>query len=114
MVNLINVRGISKNHWRKGFGSEAASAVRDWAFMNTEYDCLYSYMKYTNFMCEEIKIREERISSAKYINFLKRTDLGSQYPKERFEERISKLVGMKKANDVMQYNHMEWTEFTVQ
>lgn len=39
---------IHKNHWRKGFGSEAASAVRDWAFMNTEYDCLYSYMKYTN------------------------------------------------------------------
>lgn len=44
------------------------------------------------FMCEEIKIREERISSAEYINFLKRTDLGAQYPKERFEERISKLV----------------------
>ena len=39
---------IQKNHWRKGFGSEAASEVRDWAFMNTEYDCLYSYMKYTN------------------------------------------------------------------
>lgn len=39
---------IHKNHWRKGFGSEAANAVRDWAFMNTEYDCLYSYMKYTN------------------------------------------------------------------
>ncbi len=39
---------IHKNHWRKGFGSEAASAVRDWGFMNTEYDCLYSYMKYTN------------------------------------------------------------------
>lgn len=146
-------------------------------------------------MSEEIKIREERISSTEYISFLKRTDLGSQYPKERFEERISKLVnnvtisliarnenglivgvlfgltdyvywlyvtdlgidrkyegqgigrqlmktahdkaggekdiavylianenaipfyeklGMKKANDVMQYNHIEWTEFTVQ
>ena len=23
-------------------------------------------------------------------------------------------LGMKKANDVMQYNHIEWTEFTVQ
>lgn len=146
-------------------------------------------------MSEEIKIREERISSTEYISFLKRTDLGSQYPKERFEERISKLVnnvtislvarnennlivgvlfgltdyvywlyvtdlgvdrdyqgqgigrqlmkeahdkaggekdiavylianekaipfyeklGMKKAADVMQYNHIEWTEFTVQ
>lgn len=145
-------------------------------------------------MREEIKIREERISAEEYIQFLKRTDLGSQYPKERFEERISKLVnnvtmslvarnesglavgvlfgltdyaywlyvtdlgvdrdyegqgigrrlmkaahekaggerdvavylianenaipfyeklGMKKATDVMQYNHIEWTEFTV-
>lgn len=144
---------------------------------------------------EEIKIEEERISAEAYIDFLKRTDLGLQYPKERFEERISKLVnnasislvarnehdviigvlfgltdycywlyvtdlgvdraygrrgigrrlmkaahdkaggekdiavylianekavpfytkiGMKKANDVMQYNHIEWTEFKVE
>ena len=141
-----------------------------------------------------IKIKEERLASEEYIAFLKRTDLGSQYPKERFEERISKLVttvsislvarneddqivgvlfgltdfaywlyvtdlgvdrayerqgigkqlmktahnlaggekniavylianenavpfyekiGMKKADDVMQFNHIEWTEFTV-
>lgn len=146
-------------------------------------------------MSEEIKIKVERISATEYIDFLKRTDLGSQYPKERFEERISKLVknvsislvarnesgliigilfgltdyvywlyvtdlgvdrnyegrgigrrlmkiahdiaggekdiaiylianenavpfyeklGMKKADDVMQYNHIEWTKFTVQ
>ncbi len=145
-------------------------------------------------MSDGIKIREERITAEEYINFLKRTDLGSQYPKERFEERIYKLVnnvtisltarnenglivgvlfgltdyvywlyvtdlgvdrdyerlgigkqlmkmaheiaggekdiavylianenavpfyeklGMKKADDVMQYNHIEWTEFTV-
>ena len=141
-----------------------------------------------------IQIREERISPEEYIDFLKRTDLGSQYPKERFEERIKKLVntvtisliarnatglmvgvlfgltdycywlyvtdlgvdrdyerqgiatrlmktahelaggekdiavylianeeavpfyeklGMKQADDVMQYNHIEWTEWTV-
>ncbi len=146
-------------------------------------------------MNTRIKIREERITAEEYIDFLKRTDLGSQYPKERFEERIPKLVnnvdislvarnengsvvgvlfgltdfvywlyvtdlgvdrnyerrgigkrlmkaahdiaggekdiavylianenavpfyeklGMKKAEDVMQYNHIEWTEFTVQ
>lgn len=156
---------------------------------------IMEFMMEEIFMSEEIKIREERISCAEYICFLKRTDLGSQYPKERFEERISKLVnnvtisliarnenglivgvlfgltdyvywlyvtdlgidrdyegqgigrqlmktahdkaggekdiavylianenaipfyeklGMKKANDVMQYNHIEWTEFTVQ
>ena len=144
---------------------------------------------------DEIHIAEERITAEEYIDFLKRTDLGSQYPKERFEERIRKLVknvsisliarndeglivgalfgltdfcywlyvtdlgvdrnyerqgiasrlmktaheiaggekdiavylianedavgfyeklGMKKSSDVMQYNHIEWTEWTVE
>ena len=31
-------------------------------------------------------------SAEEYIDFLKRTDLGSQYPKERFRERIETLV----------------------
>lgn len=142
-----------------------------------------------------IHIREERLTPEEYIGFLKRTDLGSQYPKERFAERIEKLVknvsvslaarteegllvgvlfgltdfaywlyvtdlgvdrnytgqgigrrlmktahelaggerdiavylianenavpfyekiGMKKADDVMQYNKIDWTEFTVE
>lgn len=146
-------------------------------------------------MNETIHFSEERLSAEEYIGFLKRTDLGSQYPKERFEERISRLVstvsisltarntdglligvlfgltdfsywlyitdlgvdrnytgqgigsrlmktaheiaggekdiavylianekavpfyeklGMKKANDVMQYNKIEWTEFVVE
>ena len=146
-------------------------------------------------MADSISIRNERISPCEYIDFLKRTDLGSQYPKERFEERIARLVetvsisltarnenglligtlfgltdfaywlyvtdlgvdrnyerrgigrtlirmahelaggekdiavylianenavpfyekcGMKKADDVMQYNHIEWTAFTVE
>ena len=92
-------------------------------------------------MHNKIKIKEERITAEEYIDFLKRTDLGSQYPKERFYERIPKLVknvsislvarnedglavylianenaisfyeklGMKKSEDVMQYNHIEWT-----
>lgn len=143
----------------------------------------------------KIIINEERITAKEYIDFLKRTDLGSQYPKERFEERIARLVknasvslaarnedgllvgvllgltdfaywlyitdlgvdreyegrgigrslvktahekaggekdiavylvanddaipfyeklGMEKADDVMQYNHIEWTEFVVE
>ena len=142
-----------------------------------------------------IRIKEERLSPGEYIDFLKRTDLGSQYPKERFEERIARLVknvsislaarndegtivgvlfgltdfaywlyvtdlgvdrnytsqgigrrlmktaheiaggekdiavylianenavpfyekiGMKKADDVMQYNKIDWTEFTIE
>lgn len=43
-------------------------------------------------MNEKINITEERISAKEYIDFLKRTDLGSQYPKERFEDRIATLV----------------------
>ena len=43
-------------------------------------------------MNPRITIQEERVSAEEYIDFLKRTGLGSQYPKERFEERISKLV----------------------
>lgn len=39
---------INKKYWRNGFAHEAASAVRDWAFENTCYNKLYSYMKYTN------------------------------------------------------------------
>ena len=36
-----------------------------------------------------ITYKEERISADEYIDFLKRTNLGSQYPKERFYERIA-------------------------
>ena len=39
---------IRKDCQHKGFAKEAASAVRDWAFANTDYPALYSYCKYTN------------------------------------------------------------------
>ena len=35
---------INKKYWRRGYAKEAARAVRDWVFQNTDY----SYMKYTN------------------------------------------------------------------
>ena len=141
-----------------------------------------------------VDIRSERLTAAEYVDFLARTDLGSQYPRERFEERIPRLLenvsislaarnedgrlvgvllgltdfaywlyvtdlgvdrayerrgigrrlmktalemaggekdiavylianenavpfyeklGMKLSTDVMQYNHIDWTEFTV-
>lgn len=40
----------------------------------------------------EYTINEERLSADQYIEFLKHTDLGSQYPRERFCERIATLV----------------------
>ena len=41
-----------------------------------------------------VSYQEERLGADEYIDFLKRTNLGSQYPKERFKERITKLEKM--------------------
>ena len=49
-------------------------------------------MKGMDMIMDDVIIREERISAEEYIDFLKRTDLGSQYPRERFDERIHRLV----------------------
>lgn len=43
-------------------------------------------------LSSDITIAEEHLSAEEYIDFLKRSDLGSQYPKERFFERVSRLV----------------------
>ncbi len=39
---------IAKAHQRHGYAKEAARAVRDWAFRNTPFRALYSYMKTAN------------------------------------------------------------------
>lgn len=39
---------IHKKFWRQGYACEAARAVRDWAFEQTPYPALYSYMKFSN------------------------------------------------------------------
>lgn len=43
-------------------------------------------------MNETVTIQSRRLTTEEYIDFLKRTDLGSQYPKERFAERIERLL----------------------
>ena len=40
----------------------------------------------------DYNIHRERLTAEEYIDFLKNTDLGSQYPRERFDERIQMLV----------------------
>lgn len=42
---------------------------------------------------EKIEIKHAAIDAEEYIAFLGRTNLGQQYPKERFVERIRVLVG---------------------
>ena len=39
---------IRADKQHNGYAKEAAVAVRDWAFKNTDYPALYSYCKYTN------------------------------------------------------------------
>ena len=39
---------IRMDFQRRGYAKEAAKAVRDWVFRNTDYPALYSYCKYTN------------------------------------------------------------------
>ena len=39
---------IRADKQRKGYATEAAIAVRNWAFNNTPFNIIYSYMKYTN------------------------------------------------------------------
>ena len=39
---------IHKKHWRQGYAKEAALAVREWLFENTEFETVYSYMTATN------------------------------------------------------------------
>ncbi len=39
---------IDRRYWRKSLGKEAAETVRDWGFMNREFDALYSYMPDSN------------------------------------------------------------------
>ncbi len=39
---------IRADQQKKGYAREAAAAVRDWTFTNTDYPALYSYCKYIN------------------------------------------------------------------
>ena len=41
---------------------------------------------------EQVALRTETISAEEYIDFLKRSDLGKQYPQEDFQQRIAVLV----------------------
>lgn len=41
---------------------------------------------------EDILLRTEYVGADEYIDFLRRSDLGKQYPKEDFKQRITELV----------------------
>ncbi len=57
---------INKHYWRQGIGSEAAKMVRDWAFLNTPYNELYSYMSENNIPSSKVAIQNGMSLSGKY------------------------------------------------
>lgn len=75
---------IRRDQQRKGYAKEAAMAVRDWAFGNTEYPALYSYCKYTNVgsfkTAESIgmhfeKEYEDEANKITHVSVIRREDL---------------------------------------
>ena len=54
---------------------------RQWNSLDRELGC-----------AGDISIRRERLTAEEYIDFLKRCNLGSQYPRERFRKRIEMLT----------------------
>ena len=75
---------IRRDQQRKGYAKEAAMAVRDWAFQNTEYPALYSYCKYTNVgsfkTAESIgmhfeKEYEDEANKITHVSVIRREDL---------------------------------------
>ena len=74
---------------------ECNNYMEEWSFENwgiRYWSWTPEFEAYLKGHTPAITIREERITAEEYTDFLKRTDLGSQYPKERFEERIVRLV----------------------
>lgn len=47
---------IRRDCQRRGYAAEAAHAVRDWAFANTSFDEIYSYMKAGNTPSEKVAL----------------------------------------------------------
>ena len=46
---------IYKRYWRQGFAKEAAIAVRNWVFRNTEYKTIYNLRANTRDFSHEIQ-----------------------------------------------------------
>ena len=80
---------LHKDHWRRGYGREAANAVRDWGFAHTEFDCLYAYMAAANVASwstaaaagmKKIKVYADPEDGLMYVYAIRREDWVSSCP----------------------------------
>ena len=71
---------IHKKYWRRGFAKEAARAVRDWVFTNTDYNEIYSYTNvasYSTAIAIGMRKVKEYLDPKNYVSYayaIKRAD----------------------------------------
>ena len=88
---------IRRDCQRKGYAKEAARAVRDWAFRNTDYPALYSYCKYTN---------EPSFRTAESIGMR----FACEYPDDINGKTHVSVITRKEWLNVLTENMIKWAE----
>ena len=87
---------IRADKQRKGYAREAASAVRDWTFINTPFNIVYSYMKCTNeasirtaisYGCKQVDEFEDDVNGITKVFAVSRDDAANFVPQKLRTER---------------------------
>lgn len=79
---------VHKDYWRRGYGSEAASGARDWAFGNRDFATLYSYMTVEN---EASQATARAIGMTKIKEYYNESEYHAVYRITRDEWENSKI-----------------------
>ena len=108
---------VHKHHWRKGYAKEAASAVRDWAFRNTPYTTLYSYMTSTNIASYStaISIGMSKVKEYNDNNNIPHVvyKMTKDEWKQKHNKKKVKLMSVIQAlEDASEYNHFYYNKNT--
>lgn len=70
-VTLVNELGfwISRPHWHRGYGTEAASALIDWHFDGTGQEAIYSSAHHNNLASLRLKAKLGFVAKGKEMRF---------------------------------------------